>query len=203
MCDPNRLHYNAFTIKCLYGKQVIEHLYEYSAQFWRKYKKNRKFLSIITNDGHEGSLESLKYIDDILFNFLNNLFNENLLKDTSVILLSDHGVGMPSIYSTYQFYHIEEQLPMLYILINDRKNFSYKEQFEYIHENQQIFITAYDIHNTIGNLLYGDKYNDIQNKTINNNTPKSKYGISLLNKINPNTRFPTYYKKIGNIFQKK
>ena len=62
---------NINTIRCLYGKQTIEHLYEYGEQFWKKYKENRKFLSILSNDGHEGTLEVLKYADNVIFNFLN------------------------------------------------------------------------------------------------------------------------------------
>ena len=68
----------------------------------------------MTNDGHEGTLEVAKYVDNIIFTFLNKLFNDDLLKDSSIILLSDHGVGMPSIYYPYNFYKLEEQLPILY-----------------------------------------------------------------------------------------
>jgi hypothetical protein len=197
ICDPNKEKINGITIRCLYGKQVIEHLYEYGNQFWRKYRDNRKFLSIISNDGHEGTLEVLKYADIVIYKFLNNLFNDNLLKDSSIILVSDHGVGMPSIYYPYDFYALEEHLPMLYMIINDRKNINYKEQYENIYENQQTFITSYDIYNTIGNLIYGDKYDTIKYKTENNDTPKSKYGQSLFNKINQKIRAPRFYKKIG------
>ncbi len=156
-------------------------------------------MPIITNDGHEGSLESVKYVDNILYNFLNNLFNANLLKDTIVFLMSDHGVGMPSIYFGYKFYRMEGQLPMLFMLINDRKNMSYEEQYQYIYENQQIMITGYDVHNTIGNILYGNKYAETQNKTKFMKTAKSKYGISLFNKINPEKRNSKYYQNIGDI----
>ena len=107
MCDPNTPHYNSVIMKCLYGKQVIEHLYEYGEQFWRKFNKNRKFMTIITNEGHEGTLEAVRYIDDVIFNFLNKLFNENLLKDSSVILISDHGASMPSIYYNFDSYRTE------------------------------------------------------------------------------------------------
>ena len=157
----------------MYGKKVNEHLYEYGDQFWRKYKENRKFLNIVTNDGHEGTLEVLKYIDDVIYNFLNNLFNENLLSDSTIFLLSDHGVGMPSIYYFYDFYQLEIRLPMLYIIVNDRKNLTYNEQYMNIHENQQTFITAYDIYNTIINIIYGDQY--IKSISI----PKSGKGKSL------------------------
>ena len=53
---------------------------------------------IVNNDGHEGTLEVIKYDDNIVFHFLNTLYNGNLLEDTTILLLSDHGCQMPSIY---------------------------------------------------------------------------------------------------------
>ena len=197
ICDPNSESINSVSIRCLYGKKTIEHLLEYSNQFWRKYKDNRKFFLVVSNDGHEGTLEVVKYDDNIIFNFINNLFNDNLLNNTSIILLSDHGDKMPSIYYPYDFYRIEGQLPMLYMIINDRKNISYEEQYKYIYKNQQTFITAYDIYNTIGNLIFGDKYDNIKNKTSYHDTPKSQYGKSLFYKINQKARNPQFYKNIG------
>ena len=185
-CDPNSGHFNSNTIKCLYGKMITELLYEYGNQFWRKYKDNRKFLNIVVNDGHEGTLEALKYSDDIIYNFLNNLFNDNLLTDSSIFLLSDHGVGMPSIYYYFLFYQLEIRLPMLYIIVNDRKNISYNEQYKYINENQQTFITGYDIYNTFINIIYGDKYES-------NIAPKSHNGNSLFKRINQKSRKPNNY----------
>ena len=185
-CDPNSAHYNANSLKCLYGKMTTEHLYEYGNQFWRKYRNNRKFLNIVCNDGHEGTLEVLKYSDNIIYNFLNNLFNDNLLKDSSIFLLSDHGVGMPSVYFFYLFYQLELRLPMLFIIVNDRKNISYNEQYMYINENQQTFITAYDIYNTFINIIYGDNY-ELKS------TPKSHNGKSLFKRIDPKPRTPSKY----------
>ena len=86
---------------------------------------------------------------------------------------------------------------MLYMIINDRKNISYEEQYKYIYKNQQTFITAYDIYNTIGNLIFGDKYDNIKNKTSYHDTPKSQYGKSLFYKINQKARNPQFYKNIG------
>ena len=193
LCDPNAKHYNSNSIRCLYGKKISHFLYEYGNQFWRKYKNNRKFLNIITNDGHEGTLELVKYIDDIIYNFLNNLFNDNLLKESTIFLLSDHGVGMPSIYYLFNFYKIEICLPMLYMIINDRKNISYENQYKFLFENQQTFITAYDIYNTIGNIIYGDKYFFIENKTSEKDSPKSREGKSLFTEINKKERYPDLY----------
>ena len=185
-CDPNSDHFNKNTLKCLYGKMVAEHLFEYGNQFWRKYKDNRKFFNINCNDGHEGSLEGLKYNDDLIYNFLNNLYNDNLLKDSSIFLISDHGVGVPSAYYYNLFYQLEFRLPMLYIIVNDRKNISYSDQYMHINENQQTFITAYDIYNTFINLIYGDKY---ELKYV----PKSHNGKSLFKRIDPKPRTPFKY----------
>jgi len=193
LCDPNRKNANLLVKRCLYNKLTTAHLYEYGNQFWRKYNNNRRFLLIASHDGHEGTLEVLKYLDNTLFNFLSGLFNDNLMKDTTIFLLSDHGTAMPSPYYMNHFYYKERWLPMLYIICNDRKNISYNKQYQYIYKNQQILVTAYDVYNTIGNLLYGDNYEYIKNKTDLQDTPKSKYGISLFKEIKSKDRKPNKY----------
>jgi hypothetical protein len=193
LCDPNKLSYNSVIKKCLYGNINAHYLYEYANQFWRKYKKNRKFSVIILNDGHEGTLEVIKYTDEIIYNFLNSLYDDNLLKKTTVFLLSDHGCSMPSIYYFYDFYRIEFRLPMLFIIVNDIKNLDYNKQYYNIHKNQQTFITGYDIYNTISNIIYGEKYNEIKIKTFFHDTPKSRKGKSLFEKIISKSRKPKIY----------
>ena len=193
LCDPNADQFSLNTIRCLYGKHNIEHLIEYTDQFWRKYKDNRKYSIIIDNHGHEGTLTVLKYIDDYYAKFLNDLFNDNLLKDTTVFLLADHGVGMPSVYFTMDFYKIEINLPILLILVNDRKDTTYEKQYKYMHQNQQTFITAFDIYNTFGNIIYGDEYETIKENSQNNHTCKSGYGGSLFEELNQKRRKPSIY----------
>ena len=198
LCDPNKGIFAQTVIKCLYGKIHTELILEYTNQFWRKYKNNRKFSLISSNDAHEGTMETLKYLDDIIYDYLNSLYNDNLLKETSIFLLSDHGVGMPSIYYLTDFYQYEFNLPMLFLLINDRKNISFKEQYFNIYENQQAFITAYDIYNTIAHLIYGNKYEYIKNKTNYNDTPKSPYGRSLFTIIDKKNRTSKNYINMAN-----
>ena len=40
------------------------------------------------------------------------------------------------------------RLPILFILINDRKNVTYESQYKYLNKNQQTFITGFDIYST-------------------------------------------------------
>ena len=196
LCGPNVPRYHKPIIKCFYGRNEVSILLEYSEKFWRLYQNNRKFSNIIINSAHEGTMEVLKYLDDILYNYFISLFNDNLLKDTSIFLLSDHGVGLQSIYYMFDFYLIENSLPMLYVIINDRKNISYNEQYFYINQNQQTFITAYDIYNTVNHLLFGDKYRYILNLTDEYPTPKSSFGESLFEKIDQKLRKSTNYENM-------
>ena len=125
ICDPNAIDMNKPIKKCLYGNIDSYHLYEYGKQFWIKYKDNRKFSALVTNDAHESTLEALKYTDDIIYNYLTSLYEQNLLKDTTVLLVSDHGTTLPSIYYLSDFFQIEAKLPMLFLIVNDRTNISY------------------------------------------------------------------------------
>ena len=150
---------------------------------------------IVNNDGHEGTLEVIKYDDDIISNFLNTLFNDNLLNDTTILLLSDHGNPMPSVYYFNDFFQIEKHLPMLYIMTSDKINQTYYHQYNNINENQQKFITAYDIYNTICYLMLGNNY--YNNKDIKKDfIPKKNLGINLFDKINK-TRNPKNYKRMN------
>ena len=188
LCDPNSPRYSKAIRKCMYGKDDVGFLLDYSEQFWRKYQNNRKFSLIIINSAHEETMEVLKYVDDAIYNYLYSLYNDNLFKDSSIFLISDHGVGIQSLYYAFEFYTIENELPLLYVIINDRKNISHDKQYFYLRENQQTFITAYDIYNTINHLLYGDKYKDILNLTDENPSPKSPLGTSLFEKIDQKSR---------------
>ena len=194
ICDPNKRGISCMIKRCLYDKINIAHQLEYGNQFWIKYKNNRKFLLIASNDGHEGTLEVIKYDDEYLYNFLNDLFNKNLLKDSTVMIMSDHGCPIPSIYYFSNFFRYEDSLPMLYVLTYDKKNLTYEEQFKFLYQNQQKLITAYDIYNTIGYLIFWDSYKKIKNKeNSKSDTPKSKFGISLFNEID-SKRTPSFYK---------
>ncbi len=187
LCDPNFKPIN-LELKCFYGNLYLEHMFEYMDQFWRKYKSNRKFSLMLTNFAHENSLELLKYMDNRIYKYFHNLFKDDLLKDTTIFLLSDHGVGLPSIYYLNKFYRYEEQLPMLYLLVNDRKNESYESQYKFLFENQQAFITGFDIYNTLIHIIFGKEF-----ETNTTNRIKSKYGESLFTKIDSKTRNPKKY----------
>ena len=60
-CEPNNNEISVNIIRCLNDKPNIEHFLNYIEQFWKKYKNNRKYASLFTNHGHEGTLSVIKY----------------------------------------------------------------------------------------------------------------------------------------------
>lgn len=191
-CDPNIYSFgyglfggeNGLLRKCLYGKENIEYSFEYGKKFWLTYKNNKKFLRIVNTYGHEYSGEKAKYSDEATFNFLNDLFLSNQLKNTTIFLAGDHGFALMGVYKLISpnDWQIEKFMPIFVLIVPDSKNISYEEQYSEILKNQQILITPFDIYYTIRHIIYGDKYkNNLFNEQNNE-------GESLFKYINPKER---------------
>ena len=67
---------------------------EYTKQFWKLYPENKKFFRIHFNEGNEGSMELVSYLEEPLFDFVKYFFDNNLLNDTFMFIVSDHGNHM-------------------------------------------------------------------------------------------------------------
>ena len=137
-CYPNVYHYgfglfggeNGILRKCLYGKESYEYSLEYAKKFWVSYEHNQKFLRIVNTYGHDYSGEKAKYSDDSLSKFLEDLFNSNMLENTTVFLAGDHGFALMGIYELIKpnDWKIEKSLPIFFLIVQDKKNISYEEQ---------------------------------------------------------------------------
>ena len=161
-CDPNYykrerpftafLGPYSFRRRCLYGIDVFDYVFEYGKQFWEAYINEPKFLRLAFIDGHEGTGEVISLLDVRLEKFLKNFQNNGYLNDTVIFFVSDHGNNMFGFYQIFSFedFVTEKTLPFWIILFP--KSVNAKEK-SIIKENQQKFITAYDIHDTMIYLL--------------------------------------------------
>ena len=196
-CDPNYYNRNnpypinkgEFSVlrRCLYGKETYEYVLEYTQQFWEKYNNNKKFARISFIEGHEITGEVIKYLDQPIFNFLETFMNSGYFSNTIIFVCSDHGLhyGL-HIVTGREDALVEHFLPMLIILLPNNNT---KIQLDEIINNQDKFITAYDIFNT---LVY-------ISKGVLNLTEFSSKGNSLFEYINPKGRNCSKYKnEIGN-----
>ena len=143
---------NSIVRKCLYGKDSFEYEFEYILQFLEAYKNERKFFKIGFADAHEGTMEVVKYIDDSLANFLEIIFEKYYDNKTAIIFLSDHGCQIPGFQNIFfnKEKHIETYLAMLFFILPEDNNYYNKTA---ININQQRFVTPFDIHDTLLDMI--------------------------------------------------
>ena len=177
--------------KCLFGKDINQYALEYLENFWKVYLNQNKLFLYQTLDGHEPTGELIGYFDITLSTFFNKFYNKGYFKDTAVLLFSDHGQHLngPLYLFDSQDFFIERTLPALFLLLpNDEK--LYKDNlFEKIKSNQQIFITPFDIYDTLIHLAFGDNHKGYKKYHVS-------YGDSLLTELNYKKRYcnSTMYK---------
>jgi hypothetical protein len=163
-CDPNFTPYNnpfsmmrgpnSIKEKCLYNQNAIQHELNYLNKFWNVYANERKFFRMGVIDAHEGTYEVIKYDDEILYNFFLNFEKEGKLKDTIMIIQTDHGNGQPGPFSLLNlddFYH-ELSLPSLFMILPTKMD-KYSEIRKKLKINEQSFISPFTLHNSFVSLL--------------------------------------------------
>ena len=170
--------------KCLFGKSINQYSLEYLESFWINYIEQYKMFIINIIDGHEATGELIGHFDETLYNFFKNFDLKGYLKDTTIILFSDHGMNINGplyLFDSLDFLY-ERTLGLLILIIpNDEK--LYKDNlYEKMKSNQQTFVTPFDIYNTLIHLSNGEINKNYIKNSVN-------YGSSLFTKINYKYRF--------------
>ena len=198
-CDPNYMEVKSpysifkgpYSIKrrCLYGKDVGEYIFEYGKSFLEAYKDVPKFLRLAINDGHESTIEVIKYMDEPVYKFLEYYLENHFTEKSLIIITSDHGQNMPDLNDLLKSDdNIKEKtLGTLFLILPDQnENNINLFNSTAININEQRFLTPYDIHDTFIDILGL------------NETEKSKYGQSLFKEIDGSKRFCKYYPEFSN-----
>lgn len=169
--------------KCLFGKDLNQYSLEYIESFWITYINQYKLFLFQSLDGHEPTGELVGYFDEILFEFLNKFYSLGYLKDTAILLFSDHGLHLPGpLYLFHsQDFLSERTLPLLLLIVSNNAKLYKDNLYQKIKSNQQIFITPFDIYNTLIHLAYGENKKEYKKKAI-------PLGSSLFSKLNYKTR---------------
>ena len=178
--------------KCLFGLDTFKYVLEFANQFWKMYPDNRKYLRLSFQDGHEPTGQVVKYLDEYLYNFLNDFYKKNLLNDTAIFILSDHGNS----YFNYIYYYIlksddslrERTYGTLFMILPSNKNIYKDYYYNNIYKNQQTLISPFDIHDTLIHIIFG-------NNTFYNREVYSNNGDSLLSEFDGKSRNCSKWKR--------
>ena len=142
---------------CLGGKLAAEHLLKYTRQFFATYnggnEKNSAyakpwaaFLSFV--DSHEDTLTLISYLDRLLVDFIQDIAMHS---NTMIIFTSDHGLHYGPTFSSRSG-ELERAQPNLFIRMPTF------EKFNTLQRNAGMFTTAFDVHETILEVLLGRKH---------------------------------------------
>ena len=143
--------------RCLYGRDTFEYVYDYADLFWDAYPNERKFARISFIDAHEGTLEVIKYMDNYLEKFLKNFIHFKMNDNTALFIVSDHGENMVSLHHYLKGSEFKYETTLgTFFLILPENNKLYNYNVDNIRINQQRFITPYDIHDTLINILFDE-----------------------------------------------
>ena len=161
-CDPNYFLKNEFASheRCLYGKPISEHMINYTSQFWEKYSENKKYFRLTFNYGNEPTGNVIKYLDEPLYNMLWNFYNEGKLKNTAVFIISEQGNknnGLYDILGSVEF-EVEKKYGVFIMLLDWNEKFKKEQYHKNLLKNQNLFITPYDIYDTVAHIALGEKY---------------------------------------------
>ena len=169
-CDPNFIDLNdpysdnnnkfgpySIIRNCLYGKDYFEYIFEYAKQFIYQYKDQPKFMRIFFEDAHEDTQEKIKYIDNSLSDFIQNIIDDYFNERNLIIFVSDHGRSIHNFEQTFIADDgiIEKPIGVLFLIYNDNDNYYNKSGLIL---NEQKFVTPYDIFMTM--LLNFDDINE-------------------------------------------
>lgn len=158
-CDPNAMPqkdpfgmfkgpFSEFR-RCLYGNDASSYQLDYSLDFWRKYKNEPKFQSVMLMDGHEFTGELPVYLDDHLEKYFKKMLQENLLNNSIVFLLSDSGNRENFLFSHTSSGRNELMNPFLTILLSSNLPETYHSSLS---SNQQSLLSPLDIFRALGEL---------------------------------------------------
>ena len=175
--------------RCLYGHTVSHYMIEYAKQFWEKYMGNKKYFRMAFNYGHEKTGAVISKLDEPLYNFLFEFYDKGYFDNTAVFIVSDHGnqnIGIYNIINKNQFEY-EKKMGTFFLLLSKNDNIN---KFKLnLQNNQQVFLTPYDVHDTMMHIIYGNgDINDLKKLFSVNDK-----GNSVLFEINENERYCDKY----------
>ena len=162
---------------CIGGRAAHNISLEYLLSFFRAYKDKPKFSIITHADISHGDQNTIGYVDDDLKSILQTLENENFLKNTLLIIFSDHGARYSDLRKTIQG-KLEERLPFMSITLPKWFIDRYPDLYSNLVHNSKLLTTPFDVYATLRHILSYPSYPASEITT----------GESLFNKIDKESR---------------
>lgn len=129
------------------GQQLLN----YALDFANTYRTDQFFGLFWMNSFSHNINSRPEDADGLLENFFNQLAYTGVLKNTFVIVFSDHGIRFGEHRLKMESYY-DERLPFLFVWTPKKFNGRYSDKLKSIVMNQFRLVTPYDLYNTLVNI---------------------------------------------------
>ena len=189
LCDPNYINKEKSPYeRCLYGKPVSEYMINYATEFWEKYSDNKKYFRMTFNYGNEPTGNVLTYLDQPLYDMINNFYNSGKLKNTAVFFVSEQGNknnGLYDVLGSAEF-ELEKKYGLFIMLLDWNDKFKNSNFHQNLLKNQNLYTSPYDVYESMMHIVLGNSsYSNINR----NQSVWEHRGESMFNDIHLEDRY--------------
>ncbi|KAJ2547376.1 hypothetical protein EV175_005246 [Coemansia sp. RSA 1933] len=150
----------SISARCLYGRHVHEYGFDYIDQLREELRSDsvrnssRPYLLMLNlMEGHEGTGEVLRTLDDRLSTFLVEMRDRGELEDTALFLLSDHGLHMGLNFAFLNSGQIEHKNPFFAMVLPQwLRSHASIQAAQGLFVNEQRLTTPFETHYTLKTL---------------------------------------------------
>ncbi|GAB0091979.1 uncharacterized protein DMENIID0001_069050 [Sergentomyia squamirostris] len=171
---------NRYRKLCVGHQPRHKTMLEYTKEFMLKYTKTPRFVFSFHGELSHDSINLIGVADDDFTAWLKELHLRNVLNNTLLIVMSDHGNRFAEVRNTLQGKQ-EERLPFFSFVFPNWWKKKYFQAYSNFQENTQRLATPFDVHATLKDLL------NLQSKSPRDLSMEHSRAISLFNRI-PETR---------------
>lgn len=152
-------HHKVNTNLCLGARKNFQVLLDYTYKTALEFRNDPYFAFFWQTSLTHDYLDYAQLGDDSYSSFINNLQRKNLLKKTALIVMSDHGIRWGSFRQTYQG-RVEDSLPFVFLVIPDWWKERFPGAWVNLRRNTKSLTTAYDLHETLLDILNSQQLNE-------------------------------------------
>ena len=189
LCDPNYINKEKSPYeRCLYGKPVSEYMINYATEFWDKYSDNKKYFRMTFNYGNEPTGNVLTYLDQPLYDMINNFYNSGKLKNTAVFIVSEQGNknnGLYDVLGSAEF-ELEKKYGLFIMLLDWNDKFKSSNFHQNLLKNQNLYTSPYDVYESMIHIVLG---NSSYSNIYRNQSVWEHRGESMFNDIHLEDRY--------------
>lgn len=145
-------HFSGNCYLCLGPKLSLSAILDYAYKFFQTFH-SKKFFGFFWSTSFTHDYMNLpSQGDETVFNFLRRTRENQLLNQTVLIVLSDHGLRWGDFRNTFQG-HLEERLPLLMFVFPAWFEARYPQAVFNLRQNARKLTTHFDLHHTMVDLL--------------------------------------------------